>query len=169
MASFIQRRIIDPIKVLLLHGTSPRKIALSLACGVVCGLFPVMGTTTALCALAALTFRLNLPTVQLVNYFVYPVQLALILPFIRAGEFILRADRTPLSLEQMITIFHQSHLLALHVLWRLALHGIVAWLVIAPVIFLFLYRSFLHMITKLARRLHRRRAAVTSKTLVETA
>ena len=130
MGPFLQRRIVDPLKLLLRQGITPQKVALSLACGVVCRLFPVPGTTTLLCAAVALLFRLNLPAVQLVNYFIYPAQLALILPFIRAGKFILRPDRTKLSLPQMIALLARNHVQALHVLWRLALHGIVAWLVL---------------------------------------
>ncbi|MGB0123393.1 MAG: DUF2062 domain-containing protein [Silvibacterium sp.] len=157
MGPFLQRRIVDPLKLLLRQGITPQKVALSLACGVVCGLFPVPGATTLLCAAVALLFRLNLPAVQLVNYFIYPAQLALILPFIRAGEFILRTDRTKLSLPQMIALFGKNHVQALHVLWRLALHGIVAWLVFAPVAFVILYRIFLPMTVQLAKTLPRRR------------
>ncbi len=159
MGPFLQRRIVDPLKLLLLQGITPQKVALSLACGVVCGLFPVLGATTLLCAVVALLFRLNLPAVQSVNYLIYPAQLALILPFIRAGEFILRTDRTKLSLPQMIALFDKSHVQALHVLWRLALHGIVAWLVFAPVAFVILYRIFLPMTVQLAKTLPRRRQA----------
>lgn len=157
MTSLLQRRIVDPLKTLLRQGITPKEVALSLACGVVCGLFPIAGTTTLLCAGAALLFRLNLPAVQLVNYLIYPIQLALIIPFIRAGEFILRTDRTKLSLQQMLAIFNKNHTQALHILWRLALHGIVAWLVFAPVAFVVLYRLFLPITERLAKTLPRRR------------
>src|ERR1700761_8955067 len=102
MKIFFQRRIVEPLLALLRQGITPKKIALSLACGIVLGLFPVLGTTTALCAIAAFAFGLNLPAVQLVNYFMYPVQLAMIVPFIKAGEWILRTDRTQLKLTQML-------------------------------------------------------------------
>jgi uncharacterized protein (DUF2062 family) len=157
MEPLLQRRIVDPLKLLLRQGITPQKVALSLACGVVCGLFPVFGTTTVLCAAVALLFRLNLPAVQLVNYIIYPAQLALIVPFIRAGEFILRADRTKLTLPQMIALIGKNHIQALHILWRLALHGIVAWLVFAPVAFVVLYYIFLPMTVGLAKTLPRRR------------
>lgn len=157
MEPLLHRHIIDPLKLLLRQGITPQKVALSLACGVVCGLFPVFGTTTVLCAVVALRFRLNLPAVQLVNYIIYPAQLALIVPFIRAGEFILRADRTKLTLPQMIALIGKNHIQALHLLWRLALHGIVAWLVFAPVAFVILYYGFLPMTVGLAKTIPRRR------------
>jgi uncharacterized protein (DUF2062 family) len=161
MANLLETRIVLPIRQLLLSGITPKKIALSLACGIVIGLFPIMGTTTALCALAAVIFKLNLPAIQLVNYFVYPAQLALILPFIRAGEFLLHIPRTPLSLTQMVALFRADHTQALHLLWRLALHGIFAWALCAPLIFFALYRVFLHSLNLLAAQVARRRATIS--------
>ena len=159
MKALFQRRIIAPLSALLRQGITPRKIALSLACGVVVGVFPVMGSTTLLCAAAALLFRLNLPAVQIVNYFIYPLQLALILPFIRLGETLLRVDRTGLSLSQMVAIFRLDHHAGIHILWRLALHGIFAWTLVAPFFFLGVYRIFLPMTTRMAQTLARRREA----------
>jgi uncharacterized protein (DUF2062 family) len=63
--SFLYRRLVRPILELLRQGVTPGKIALSLALGVVLGVFPVLGSTTALCTLAAITLRLNLPAIQL--------------------------------------------------------------------------------------------------------
>src|SRR4029077_19367671 len=56
-------RITRPIVELLAQGVTPEKMALSLALGVALGVFPVLGTTTALCALVALLWRLNLPAI----------------------------------------------------------------------------------------------------------
>jgi uncharacterized protein (DUF2062 family) len=116
-----------------------------------------VGTTTILCAAATLLFGLNLPAAQLVNYFLYPLQIVLIVPFMRAGEVILHAQRTRLSLDQMIAIFRQNHPQALHVLWRLTVHGIVAWLVFAPVLFAVVYAAVLPPIARMAQSIARRR------------
>ena len=51
---FFRRRVARPILELLRQGVTPEKMAMSLALGVALGVFPVLGTTTALCALAAL-------------------------------------------------------------------------------------------------------------------
>jgi len=159
MAPFIQRRIVSPLRALLVQGATPRKLACSLACGVVCGIFPVMGATTLLCIGAALLFGLNLPAVQLVNYFIYPFQLALIVPFIRAGEVILRMDSTRLSLQQMVAIFAQDRMKGLDVLWRLALHGVFAWLLLAPVLFGAVYLMSLPPLVRIAESMARRRSS----------
>ena len=101
---FFHCRVVAPIVALLTQGITPEKIALSLAFGIVLGIFPVLGSTTVLCAAAALVFQLNLPAIQLVNYLIYPVQLFLLVPFIRMGEKLFRVAPLPLSLAQILTM-----------------------------------------------------------------
>ena len=96
--SFIYRRLIRPILDLLRQGVTPEKLALSLALGLVLSVFPAVGWTTTLCALAALIFRLNIAAIQMINYFMYPAQIALLLPFFRLGEKLFRAPHLPISI-----------------------------------------------------------------------
>ena len=81
----------------LSQGSTPRNLALSLALGMVVGLFPVLGLSTLLCTILALVFRLNLPAMQAANYGVYPLQLMLMLPFARLGEKVFHARAIPFS------------------------------------------------------------------------
>ena len=93
---FFSGRLVRPLLDLLRQGVTPEKIALSVTLGVMLGVFPVLGSTTALCALAAFAWQLSLPAIQIANYFVYPLQLALLIPFFRAGRAALpRAPSTP--------------------------------------------------------------------------
>ena len=85
MRDFLQRRLIAPLLALMRQGVTPRTLALSLALGIMLGLIPVLGVSSALCALAALTWQLNMPAIQLVNYLLTPLQLLLIIPFLRFG------------------------------------------------------------------------------------
>ena len=66
-------------------GLSPEAISLIIALGLVLGVFPVFGCPTVLCVLAAVTLRLNLPAIQLVNQLSSPLQLALLIPLSRIG------------------------------------------------------------------------------------
>jgi uncharacterized protein (DUF2062 family) len=129
---FFRRRIARPIVELLRQGVTPEKMALSLALGVALGVFPVMGTTTALCALAAFAWRLNLPAIQIVNYFVYPLQIALLIPFFRAGERLFGAPHLPLSITQILAMVHASFWGATRFLWTTIWHAAAAWCLIAP-------------------------------------
>jgi hypothetical protein len=72
-------------------GLSPETIAIIFVLGVVLGVFPMFGLPTLLCAAAAVTFRLNLAAIQLVNQVSAPLQYALPLPLGRAGAHILGA------------------------------------------------------------------------------
>ncbi len=72
----------------LRQGISPRRLALSLALGFAIGCIPVVGIPTLLCAALALALRLNLPAIQAANYAVMPLQLMLIVPFVRLGGWL---------------------------------------------------------------------------------
>ena len=130
---FFYRRLVRPIIDLLRQGVTPEKIAFSIALGVALGVFPVLGSTTALCALAALVLRLNLPAIQVVNYFVYPLQIALLIPFFRLGERLFHAPHLPLSVPQIYAMIHANMWNAIRSLWTTAWHAVVVWCLLAPV------------------------------------
>lgn len=154
---FIHRRLVQPVLDLLTQGVTPEKIALSLAMGIVLGVFPVLGATTLLCAAAALVFRLNLPAIQLVNYIVYPLQLALFVPFIRAGEYLFRAQPLQLSLGQILAMVRENPAHAIASLWVTSLHAISAWLLVGPVMIFVLYFLLAYFVRKAASLAQRRR------------
>ena len=91
----------------LYQGLSPRRLALTCAFGVVLGIFPVFGLTTLLCFAAAFLFRLNIPIIQLVNYVIAPLQLILIVPFIKLGSYLFRLDPFPYSSDQLLVLFSE--------------------------------------------------------------
>lgn len=148
---FFYRRVIEPIVNLLRQGITPEKIALSIAFGIALGVFPVIGATTILCALAAIAFRLNLPAIQLVNYFVYPVQIALLLPFIRMGELLFRVrDPIPFSILQILEMIRANVGNAISTLWTSTMHAIVAWVLVGPPAVLLLYWVLAPLMRRLA-------------------
>ena len=146
----LERRIARPLLDLLRQGTTPEKIALSIAVGLVLGVFPSLGWTTLLCFLAAVVFRLNLPAVQMVNYFAYPLQLALLIPFIRAGEFLFHSARLPLSLTQILAMIKADVWHAIKVLWIATVHAVAVWALVAPVAIYVLFRILSPLLRRLA-------------------
>lgn len=136
---FLYRRIARPILDLLRQGVTPEKIALSIALGAALGLFPGIGWTTALCAIAALVLRLNLPAIQIVNYCMYPAQIALLIPFFRLGERLFRAPHLPLSSLQLQALIHAGVWRAVRFLWTTTWHAMVVWLLAAPVLVATIY------------------------------
>jgi hypothetical protein len=83
----------------LSQGISPQRLAITLALGFAIGCLPLIGISTLLCAGLALALGLNQPVIQAANYAAMPVQLVLIVPFVRLGGWIFsnpsRATLTP--------------------------------------------------------------------------
>jgi uncharacterized protein (DUF2062 family) len=136
---FFYRRLVRPILDLLRQGVTPEKIALSVALGAALGVFPALGWSTTLCAIAAIVLRLNLPAIQLVNFFVYPAQLALLVPFFRWGERLFRAPHFPISVPQIYALFQAGTWLAIKLLWTTVWHAMVVWGMMAPAFIALLY------------------------------
>jgi uncharacterized protein (DUF2062 family) len=151
MKAFLQKRLVRPILQLLTQGITPEKIALSLAFGIMLGVFPVLGTTTLLCLIAALVFRLNLAAVQLVNFLVYPLWFALLIPFIRLGERLFGAPPLAMTVTQMLALAHADLLHSVSVLWLTSLRAAAAWLLVGPVGIIVLYLILVPIIRRLAR------------------
>lgn len=149
---FFRGRIARPIVELLRQGVTPEKMALSLALGVALGVFPVLGTTTALCALLAFIWRLNLPAIQIVNYFVYPLQVALLIPFFRLGEKLFGAPHLPLSVTQIYAMVHTSFWGATRFLWTTIWHAAIVWCLMAPVFVALAYVILVPILRRMVRR-----------------
>lgn len=63
--------------------------AVSVSFGMVAGLFPIIGPVSLLSLLIIWLFRLHLPLVMLLVYGLYPLQIALMVPFGILGQAIL--------------------------------------------------------------------------------
>ena len=149
---FFYRRLVRPVLELLKQGVTPEKIALSLALGAALGVFPALGWTTGLCAIAALVLRLNLPAIQIVNYFMYPAQIALLIPFFRLGEKLFRAPHLPISVPQMYAMIRVSMWVAIRALWTTTWHAIIVWMLIAPFFVALAYAILAPLLRRVLRR-----------------
>ena len=140
MVDFLRRRLVEPIVALLRQGLAPRELALCLALGTGIGLFPVLGVSTPLLALIALLQRLNLAAIQLVNYFIYPLQLLLIIPFVRLGETVTGAAPQPLTVGAALELMSQGVWNAVVTLWDAIVHAAIGWALVGPLGIYLLYR-----------------------------
>jgi uncharacterized protein (DUF2062 family) len=151
MSAWLYRKIVLPVLDLLRQGITPEKIALSIALGAVLGIFPVLGATTILCALAALVLRLNLPAIQLVNFLIYPLQLILLLPFLQAGSRITGAARVTLSLPQIFSLMKSDTWGLIMMLWTASLGAMALWLVVSPLLATAIYFTLAPVLRRLRR------------------
>ena len=136
---FWRRRVRDPIVSLLGQGLTPETLALSFATGLVLGVFPIIGATTILCFLAGAVFRLNHVALQLANHLAYPLQIPLILAFVRLGEGLLRAPRVTFDPIALVRHFQRDPVGFLREFGVTGLHGILGWSLVAPAVLLVLY------------------------------
>ncbi len=149
--SFLRRRIVAPVLAQLRQGITPEKIALTAALGAVIAVFPILGSTTLLCGLAAWGLGLNQPVIQLVNYLCYPLQFALLLPFYRAGEWF-GAPHVALSIPELLARFEAGPLEFVAEFGLVALGGIAAWMLAAPLAIVALYYGLRPALRRLAAR-----------------
>lgn len=144
----ILNKLWDAIRRLLRAGATPEKLALACAIGVVLGTFPVLGITTVLCFAIAAVFRINIIVLQLVNYAVYPVQLLLILPFIKAGTYLFNVNPLPYSLDQLVTVFQTDFWKTLQEVGVALGLGVAVWAIVSIATFYGVYMSTLSLFRK---------------------
>lgn len=150
---FKDNKIVKKVKELLLTGITPGKLALGISIGILFGTIPVLGATTILCSAFAYVLRLNLPLVNLVNYFVYPLQLILYIPFFKAGEWIFGFVEFNLTFDEVIEMLTENISGTIALLWDAGLQAIGAWFIISAPITVILYFIFLFVIDNFNRRL----------------
>lgn len=132
MKSFLYRRVFAPILALLKQGVEPRELAWALAAGTAIGVIPALGTSTSLCLIVATVFGLNQVAIQLASWICYPLQLAVLIPFLRLGERIFSTDPVPLAIPAMLQLFRDSPRAFFSAYGATAWHGAIAWAVVVP-------------------------------------
>ena len=118
----------------LRQGQEPKTLAATITLGMLLGLFPIIGTTTLLCALVSIPFRLNMVVIQLANYLVYPLQLIILIPLIKLGGYLFGAPPIP-NIEHIV----KKGFMALEIIGINCLYGVVVWLVLSIPAFFILY------------------------------
>jgi uncharacterized protein (DUF2062 family) len=154
-----KRWFINPILKQLTQGISADKLAWTIAVGCACGIFPIMGTTSIVCFFAAVYLRLNQPVIQVVCHSLWAAHLALILPFIKLGQWIHGSDPITGSIPTLLKEFFSSPWQFIQDYWIAALQGTVAWFIVSiPLIFIVRLIS-LPLLKAAAGRIEKRKEA----------
>ena len=149
---FLRGKVLPVITEQLKRGITPEKIALTLAVGAAIALFPVVGLTTGLCIAAGVLLELNHPILQLVNHLLFPVQIALMIPFFRLGEKLFGVPPVPFNLPRMREMFHSDFQGALRAYGMTGLRGVAAWCLLAPLGSFLLYRMSAPVLRRAAQK-----------------
>ncbi|EQA35867.1 PF09835 family protein [Leptospira inadai serovar Lyme str. 10] len=143
--SFVQKTK-DAIIKELKTGTTPEKIALSLALGAGIGVFPLIGTTMALCALLGFLLRLNPVSVQIANYLMYPFQVLFLIPFLELGA---RISGKELDLGWAYRFVDGDASQLWEGLSNSAIYAVVGWGSIVPLLAIISYFILLPIVKKI--------------------
>ncbi|CAN6326367.1 unnamed protein product [Urochloa humidicola] len=122
----------------LIQGAEPKQLAFSAALGITIGIFPICGTTVILggVAVAMLGSRCNAVTVMVLNLAATPLELSLIVPFLRLGEAITGSGHFPLTADALKNVLtgHASKDVLMSIV-----HAMLGWLIAAPFVLGVLY------------------------------
>lgn len=143
MITAFRNKIVLPLIRFLKQGTSPEKLAWSVTLGLSLGTVPILGGTTLLCGIAAVAFRLNMAAIQLINYFVYPLQLLLFIPFLKLGSLLYSKWHITYSITQVLAMAKENWWGTVKQLWLINTLGVLAWLVLAIPFSMVMYYSLL--------------------------
>ncbi|KAJ6942422.1 hypothetical protein NC652_008290 [Populus alba x Populus x berolinensis] len=99
LLAWLDKKIVDPLYQILRRGLEPKQLAFSTALGIALGIFPICGVTVLLCglAIALLGSLCHAPTVLLANFIATPIELSLVVPFLRLGEVMSGGPPFPLT------------------------------------------------------------------------
>jgi len=117
----------DKITALFRQGLTPKEIALSIIVSGLIGIIPVLGVSTFMITTLSLKSKLNLPLMIAFNYLMWPVQILLIIPFIRIGGFVFSVQPNHHTIEEIISSFHNSFFRTLSHLSFELLCGLGGW------------------------------------------
>ncbi|MBB6461353.1 DUF2062 domain-containing protein [Flammeovirga kamogawensis] len=153
-------RVIVPIRNLLREGLTPNKLAWSFAIGLLIGSSPLLGFCTWLCILAAFVFKLNQLAIQVANYVVYPLQIIVIVPYIKLGASWFGNNAEGITMDQLQASIDQGLLSGLKEIGILMLQGGAAWLLVSILIILPLKYVLKIAFTKMLQKMNREKHAV---------
>lgn len=142
LLEWLKRKTVDPLLQIVRRGAEPKELAFSSALGFTLGLFPICGVTVFLCgvAIALLGHRCHAPSMMLFNFVATPIELSLVIPFLRLGEMIAGGPHFPLTsdaLKKVLTGQASTELLLS------IFHAMLGWSVASPLILAALFLVFL--------------------------
>jgi len=108
-------------------GLTPQKLAMTLCIGIAFGIIPLVWGTSLICIFLAHSFKLNHIALQSVNYLLWPVHLALLVPFFKLGAWLFPWGPS-LPNHFISSVLHNPGLLSLNILGWLTLKALAAWM-----------------------------------------
>jgi len=163
--NWFYRHGVLPILALLRMGATPRSLAWSIAAGMLIGINPVVGSTTLLCLAVTIRFRLNVVATQIANHAMFPLELALIVPFIRLGSRVFHTAAMPLSASALLLAARSAPLTLTYNLWMWVWHAFVLWTAMAVVAAPLLALALTALLERIQARIRRHQYPIVTTRL----
>ena len=116
---------------LLKQGLTPKELSQSIIVSGLISTIPILGVSTFMITTVSLKRKLNLPVMISLSYLMWPIQILLIIPFTRVGEFIFAVPRNHHTVEEIIGSFQSGFFQTLSQLSFELLCGLGGWLLTA--------------------------------------
>src|ERR1700733_7796756 len=162
---FVRCRVLRPLLRQLRGGVTPRRLAWSLALGMVIGINPSVGMTTLLVVMLPWAFGLNQMASQIGSHAVAPIHLLLFIPFIELGVHLFHTRRLPLNRHQIEHLSHHPWRL-IRDIWQWEWHALIVWGLVAaiamPLLAMYIRRALV-LLMRRHRTLLRSRPALGSR------
>lgn len=129
----------DKTKALLKQGLTPRQLIQSVVVSGLISIIPILGVSTFMITTVSIKLKLNFPVMISLSYLMWPIQISLIIPFIRVGEFIFSVPRNHHTVEEIINSFQNSFFQTLSQLSFELLCGLGGWVLTAVPISVVIY------------------------------
>ena len=139
----------------LLKGVTPEKLAMAMALGATFGIVPMLGVTTFICAILAHYLKLNMPAIQLVNYFMYPIQILLYIPFLKTGASFV-GHPFHYTFQQIVDMLSHDMMGTISKFFVINMYALLLWAIIAPVV----YFSIFFVLRSIFRKIRREEVPV---------
>jgi len=148
---FLRCKVLRPLLRQVRGGVTPRRLAWSLALGIVLGINPSVGLTTVAVVALAWMLGLNQIASQIGVHAVAPLHLVLFVPFLDLGVYLFHTRRLPFSRRQIEHLSHHPVQL-MHNIWQWEWHALIVWGVLAsislPLLALYIRRTLVVMMRR---------------------
>ena len=133
------KQISISMQAMLQQGTTPEKVALSVALGGTLGVFPVPGVSTVMCVMLAVVLRLNHAMIQVFNYAAYPLQILLLGGYVALGNHWFGSSGSVENFSSMASLMQHDLWQGLLAVKGIALSASLVWLVTSPLLAVAVY------------------------------
>ncbi|MFW5886538.1 MAG: DUF2062 domain-containing protein [Bacteroidota bacterium] len=151
------RLLFKAFNKLITQSTHPRQISLAIALSFVFGIMPFFGLITILLTILAILLNLNQVIVHVTHNVVFPLQLILLVPFYKAGQWLYGDLLFPGSISLFIETVINDPIKILSDFGIAASMALLIWALISMPVFIIIYYLLLHYLTKRSDQMKKNR------------